>query len=342
VVNFINPRFNRVFYSLTAAQPAWQEIGGGSTINFSEISPGNYTFMLKAQNGDGVWNENALAFTLIVRPPFWRTWWFMVFILINAGAIAYTAVRMRIKQIMKEDRLRSEKEILKSELEKEMAGLEMSALRSQMNPHFIFNCLNSINRFILVNDNDTASEYLTKFSRLIRLVLDNSRNEKISLKKELETVNLYLEMEKLRFIDKFDFLINVKPELQTENLLIQPMLIQPYAENAIWHGLLPKAKGGRLTISIEEQNNQLIVLIRDNGIGRKKAMELKARQLVNQKSHGMKITAKRLEMLNEKLNAQSSVSITDLYDVDNQASGTLVELTLPIDYTHHQPQDFNF
>jgi len=331
VINFINPGLNNVYYSLSGAQPAWQEVKGSSIINFSGISPGRYSFMLKAQNGDGVWSENELVFPLIIRPPFWQTWWFMLFVLLNAGAITYTAVRMRIKQIMKENRLRTEKEILKSEMEKEKASLEMLALRSQMNPHFIFNCLNSINRFILVNDNDTASEYLTKFSRLIRLVLENSRNDKILLRKELETVHLYLEMEKLRFIDKFDFEITIDPALLDKNLLIQPMLIQPYAENAIWHGLMHKSTGGKLTIGMQEQNNQLIVFIRDNGIGRKKSMEIKARQLIHHQSHGMKITAKRLEMLNEKLDAQSVVSVTDLFDAENNACGTLVELTLPID-----------
>jgi LytS/YehU family sensor histidine kinase len=211
----------------------------------------------------------------------------------------------------------------------------MTALRAQMNPHFIFNCLNSINRFIIVSDNETASEYLTKFSRLIRLVLDNSRAEQITLERELETLRLYIEMEKLRFVDRFDCSISIDEQIPVSQTYIQPMLVQPYVENAIWHGLMHLKQGGLLDIRMQLINDQLVVSIIDNGIGRQKSMSMKSVQMISNSSHGMKVTAERLALLNSKMDAQARVVITDLSDELNQPAGTIVELFLPFDQNFH-------
>jgi streptogramin lyase len=331
LVNFVDPQLSTVYYSLDNGQPEWLEIRESSRINFSKIAPGKYFFRLKAQNGDGIWSENQVNFPLVIKPPFWNTWWFYGLILMMIASMIMIAFRYRLNQLLTQNRLKAEKQMIQAEMEREVATLQMTALRAQMNPHFIFNCLNSINRFIVINDNETASEYLTKFSRLIRLVLDNSRSETISLKKEIETVGLYVEMEKLRFLEKFDYHIEIDPDISPENIGIQPMFIQPYAENAIWHGLMHKQNKGNLLIKIKKQMPHLVVTIQDNGIGRTKAHEIKSKQMTYNRSHGMKVTAERLSILNKKLKADAKITVTDLFDYSKNPSGTLVELWLPYD-----------
>jgi sensor histidine kinase YesM/ligand-binding sensor domain-containing protein len=334
VINFTDPDRNTVYYTLDKDPSDWQMIKGINQIVFSNLSPGKYNFRLKAKNGDGIWSENIVSIPITIKPPFWLSWWFHSMLWMLLGLLVYLAFRYRLQQTIKAGRLEAEKNLIKTTMEKEMAALEMTALRSQMNPHFIFNCLNSINRFIIVNDNDTASEYLTKFSRLIRQVLDNSRSEKISLAKEIDTVKLYIEMEKLRYADKFDFSITIEPELFAEKILIQPMLIQPYVENAIWHGLMHKNGEGRIDITLSNTSNRLKIDITDDGIGRKRSMELKSKQMIHNSSYGMKVTAQRMAMLNKKVNEKSEVIITDLYDNDSNATGTRVVLLLPVDHGH--------
>jgi sensor histidine kinase YesM/ligand-binding sensor domain-containing protein len=341
VINFTDPDRNTVYYTLDSDRYDWQTIKGINQIVFSNLSSGKYNFRLKAKNGDGVWSENIVSIPITIKPPFWLSWWFHSLLWMLLGLLVYLAFRYRLQQTIKAGRMEAEKNLIKTTMEKEMAALEMTALRSQMNPHFIFNCLNSINRFIIVSDNDTASEYLTKFSRLIRQVLDNSRSEKISLIKEVDTVKLYIEMEKLRYADKFDFSIVMEPELLAEEIFIQPMLIQPYVENAIWHGLMHKNGEGRIDITLSKTDNRLKIDITDDGIGRKRSMELKSKQMIHNSSHGMKVTAQRMAMLNKKVNEKSEVIITDLYDNDSNATGTRVVLLLPVDYGHTEETELS-
>ncbi|MBK9254544.1 MAG: histidine kinase [Saprospiraceae bacterium] len=330
VVNYTNPKNNIVYYKLDNSTSDWQIIKESNHIYFSKLSPGQYTFRLKAQNGDGVWSRNEINIPIIIKPPFWQTWWFLSIILSVIGFMVFWGYRYQLKVSIKENHLKSEQQMIKSEMEKEITKLEMIALRSQMNPHFIFNCLNSINRFIIVNDNETASEYLTKFSRLIRQVLDNSRSEKITLARELDTLNLYIEMEKLRFVDKFEYFFTISTSVQSELIFIQPMLIQPYIENAIWHGLMHKKEKGILTVNVFQKENKLCIIIEDNGIGREKAMELKSRHVFQDKSHGMKVTAERLAIQNRKPGDQSEIIVTDLKDEFGNPTGTSVEISLSI------------
>ena len=169
-------------------------------------------------------------------------------------------------------KLESEKK--QSDLQQQATELEMQALRAQMNPHFIFNCLNAINGFILTNDSETAAGYLTKFSRLIRMVLNNSQRKFISLEEDLETLELYLYMEKLRFTNNFQYKINCDDSVDALSIFIPPMLLQPFAENAIWHGLMQKEGDGELLIDLHREENILHCTITDNGVGREKASML--------------------------------------------------------------------
>jgi len=217
-----------------------------------------------------------------------------------------------------------------TDLQQHVTELEMQALRAQMNPHFIFNCLSSINRFILKNETESASNYLTKFSRLIRTVLTNSKKSFINLEDELEMLRLYLEMEKLRFKDSFDYSITFINSIDDGNVFLPPLLLQPFAENAIWHGLMHKEGQGKLEFELSVDDKVLTCAISDNGIGRKKAAALKSKSAEKQKSLGLQITKERLALLNEELAHETFFHIDDLFDNEGRPSGTRV--TLKINY----------
>jgi putative methionine-R-sulfoxide reductase with GAF domain len=212
-----------------------------------------------------------------------------------------------------------------------MADVEMQALRAQMNPHFIFNCLNSINRYIVKSDQATASLYLTRFAKLIRLILDNSNSKNITLSNELEALKLYIEMEALRFDKKFNYRITVDENISTDSLELPPLIIQPYVENAIWHGLLHKEAGGNLLIHISMLNETMLVCeIEDNGVGRAKAKEMKSKSATSRKSLGMKLTEDRLLLLNKHAELNASIDIIDIVQDNGEAGGTKVILKIPV------------
>lgn len=216
------------------------------------------------------------------------------------------------------------------ETQQKMSEVEMQALRAQMNPHFIFNCLNSINRYIVKSDQATASLYLTKFAKLIRLILDNSNSKNVILSNELEALKLYIDMEALRFDKKFSYKIIVDPSVAADSIEVPPLIIQPYVENAIWHGLLHMPTVGHLNIHISlPGSNMLQCVIEDNGIGREKAKELRSKSVTTKKSLGMKLTENRLSLLNKHAELNASVEIIDLVN-DNEAAGTKVILKIPI------------
>ncbi|MDQ2720226.1 MAG: histidine kinase [Bacteroidota bacterium] len=188
----------------------------------------------------------------------------------------------------KNEKLQSERK--HSQLQQQATELEMLALRSQMNPHFIFNCLSSINRFILINNTEAASSYLTKFSRLIRMALQHSEKSMITLEKELEMLRHYLDLERLRFKNAFDYSITFINTIDTATIFVPPLILQPFAENAIWHGLMHKKGGGHLDIALSVEGKILTSTITDNGIGRSKAALLNSKTAEKDKSMGMKIT----------------------------------------------------
>jgi sensor histidine kinase YesM len=208
---------------------------------------------------------------------------------------------------------------------------ELKALRSQMNPHFIFNCLNAIKSYTLNNDTEGVNFYLTKFSKLMRQVLENSRNEKVTLSNELETLTLYMDMEKLRAGDKFNYDIQIADDVETDFIEVPPMLIQPYVENAIWHGLMHKEGIGKVSVIInQKEDKKLIINILDNGIGREKAAVLKSKTATRHKSFGMQITAERMDIIRDLYKIDTTLTIEDLKNADGSAAGTKVILEIPI------------
>lgn len=225
-----------------------------------------------------------------------------------------------------------ESERIKAAFQQRTTELQMQALRAQMNPHFIFNSLNSINHFILRNNTTQASGYLIKFSQLVRLILQNSQRSLISLESELEALNLYLDLEALRFDNYFDYTITIEEDLDISAMQVPPLIIQPYAENAIWHGLMNKKEKGHLRIEVFQQENMLCCRIIDDGIGRKKAAEMKSKSTSTYKSMGIGITADRIAMLHQINQLDTYITITDLVSADGSAGGTAITLKLPVRY----------
>jgi tetratricopeptide (TPR) repeat protein len=207
-----------------------------------------------------------------------------------------------------------------AELKARISDTEMKALRLQLNPHFIFNSLNSISYYINRHDKDTADTYLTKFARLMRLVLENSEHKEISLNNDLQTLELYMQMEALRLEHKFTYHIMIEEDIDPDNVLVPPMVMQPFVENSIWHGIAPKKGSGTITISIKLDNEMLVCIIEDDGVGRKHSGQSKAG---NKKSFGLKVIQARMDVINETRQVNAGVEIIDL------KPGTKAIITLP-------------
>ncbi len=244
-------------------------------------------------------------------------------------------LRQRAENELEIQRLEGEKD--RVALQQRAKELEIQALRSQMNPHFIFNCLNAINRFILAHETEVASDYLTKFSRLMRMIMNHSRHSVISLAEELEVLQLYLDMERLRFKDAFDYNILLDEELDAGDIHIPPLLLQPFVENAIWHGLMHKHDRGSLVVALHTERDMLTCIIEDNGVGRKKAGMMKSKSAQKHKSMGLQITAERLTLLTGTGAPGHFFDIEDLYDAVGNPAGTRVVLKIRIDTPAGQP-----
>ena len=311
-------------HRLVGFQDEWTTSDLSRTAVYTNVPSGDYFFELAAANNEGVWNPDVYRMPVSIG-YYWHTTTFArtIGVLLFLGLV-YGIYRYRILQIRKEERLRTK-------FQRQLADVEMSALRAQMNPHFIFNCLNSIESFVIKNETLKASTYLNDFARLIRLILQNSRSSLVSIEDELEALELYLQMESLRFSNKFQYKVHVDSNLDSANLEIPPMLIQPYVENAIWHGLMPKDGAGHLNIDLSRQNGMIRCIIEDDGIGRDKSKEIRAsRRVKGKKSMGMSITGDRIKLLNILHNTNTEVNIEDLKDPDGKPSGTRVELHIPV------------
>ncbi|CAN5215237.1 hypothetical protein BH11BAC5_BH11BAC5_14350 [soil metagenome] len=248
----------------------------------------------------------------------------LVMLLVLMAAAAFIFRNLHLKR--KNEQLQNGKQ--QAELKEHAARLEMQALRAQMNPHFIFNCLSSINSFILDNDTDTASDYLTRFSRLIRMVLTNSEKSLITLEEELKMLRLYMDMERLRFENAFDYTITYTNDVDVETLMVPPLLLQPFCENAIWHGLMHKEGKGHLTITIIKKEEYIHCIITDDGIGRSKAEELNSKSANKEKSMGLKITNERLSLFNNEEGVATAYEIEDILDSTGTVTGTKVNLKI--------------
>lgn len=325
-LDYTNPQKNQYRYKLENYDEDWIMANAYQRrAEYRKVGPGYYRFIVTGSNNDGVWNEKGISLTLIVRPPWWKNWIFRTIFLLVSVLLLWSIIVIRVKSIKRKHEV--EKKMLT--IEKQVFELEQKALRLQMNPHFMFNSLNAIQNFVLANDTDKAVNYLAKFSHLMRMILANSTAALITLKDELKSLTYYIDLEKLRFDDKFDYVINRDPSIDEEFIEIPPMLFQPYVENAIIHGLVNSNKRGFLEISIKQmKQGVLLCSVRDNGIGREKAIEIKNASGIKRQPKGMMITQERIEVFNQQNGRNFSVRITDLKDELGNPSGTLVEFTI--------------
>lgn len=325
-MDYSNPSKNKYAYLLENFDNSWNYCDASRRYAFyTRVPPGTYTFKLKGSNSDGIWNEKGISFKIIITPPWWLTWWFRIGSVLFIALLAWYIIFLRLRNI----RIRHEDEKRILEIEKQMFNLEQTSLRLQMNPHFIFNSLNSIQSVVIANDTDKAVNYLAKFASLMRYILAHSQKPFVNLSDELTAMKIYLDVERLRFDNKFNYILDIDPEIDEEFLEIPPMIIQPFIENAILHGLLNKDGIGTLKIQLKLKDNEyLTCVIEDDGVGREKAAEIRLQSGLKHKSKGMFITQKRLEILNRSNKDQLNVKITDLKDNQNQPCGTRVEILI--------------
>lgn len=325
-IDFINGPSNRYSYSMELEnQPKkWRAAGIDNFANFLNLPPGRYAFRVRSANSDGIWSDEEATLRFVIFPPWWQTWTFRLSALALLLVAAWWGYKQQIRIV--EDR---EKD--KAQVHQRLADLEMKALRSQMNPHFVFNALNSIQNFILKNDTREASRYLTKFARLMRLILENSESPMVPLAREIELLRYYTELESLRFNHRFSFDFQVDIKEDTETISIPGMLIQPHIENAIWHGLMHKTGPGRLWIRFyKTSENRIICEIEDDGVGRAQAAIIEKDRPKNHRSTGLANIQHRLELLNAQMTNDIRLDIEDLYDETGQASGTKVIVRMPL------------
>ncbi len=319
----VNAQKVRYAYRLLGHEDTWKETREGSAI-FTGLGGGDYRFEVKAGLEDGRWDEEHIMQLAIHLPVSWyRSNWFLLLCFLSVLGLIIFLLKWRLDRIRKQS-------AQEARYRQKLAETEMMALRAQMNPHFLFNCLNSIKFFIINNQPDKASDHLGKFGRLIRLILQNSEESLITLDLELEALQLYVELESLRFENKFQFNLKVSKDVSSEMIEIPPLIIQPFVENAIWHGLMHAQHPGVLNIEVSIEDEMLICVVEDNGIGRAEAARLRSKSVMKKKSMGLDITKNRLKLMDNNENKANSVHIEDLLDEAGNAKGTRVTLNIPI------------
>jgi ligand-binding sensor domain-containing protein len=328
-------------YRLQGIDTGWRNNGNNNTIRFSSLSPGKYVFHVAASINRTDWFESSDKPSFIITPPFWQTGWFRLLVAGSVFLLIALFYRLRMnymrqQQAEKIEKLKTkqadaERELQLSNLNHDLATSRLTALRAQMNPHFIFNALNSVQQYMLQGNAVEANKYLSKFSKLQREILNHSDQDFILLEKELEMLNLYLLLEQLRFDDTFRYSITVDEAIDPDEIKIPPMLVQPFVENAIWHGLMPKPGERKVDIHFALSDDQfLICSIKDNGIGREAANRLRQATGNGAKhvSKGLSLVYERLKILRQQYNHAFELNVTDILNKEGVSEGTLVTLTL--------------
>ena len=316
----------KYYYRFVGRDRTWNATSE-SQVNYKDLAPGEYTFELFCRNDLGN-SSTVRSVAFEISPPFWQRPWFIVFCALAFTAIVYSYVRYRFKaQHAKNEAEKKDMQVEKDrvQLEKQMLELEQKALRMQMNPHFIFNALNTIKGYYSEGNDVKAGNYIAKFSKLLRMLL-NTEGQNTTLDNEIEMLKLYVELTRIRYHEKFDYSISVGPNLMPADILIPSLLLQPIVENAIIHGLAAKTEQGKLLISFEKHEGDMICTVEDDGIGRTRAAALGSRNLHDSKA--ISIVQDRLRLFDEL----ASFEIIDLAE-KGTALGTKVIIKLPIKYT---------
>jgi ligand-binding sensor domain-containing protein len=322
VMQFDFPEKLQYRYMLSGFDKNWIMPGNGNKVSYTSLPPGSYMLLLNGSNTSGKWSSQVRSIKIIISPPFWKTWWFYLGVGLIVVLVIYLFLHFRIRSVEKAH-------AQKLQFEREAIELHAMALRARMNPHFIFNCLNSIKALIQEKQDKKAISYLTTFVTLIRKQVNNTSNE-IALRDELETCRLYLELEAMRFDGRIAYVFDMSDE-QLGETRVPPLILQPIVENAVVHGLLPKEGGGLISIKVYSSDGYVVCEMVDNGIGRAAAMAYKQKSSRLHQSKGMQLMEERITVYNRLNERLSSLETVDLCHPDGNPSGTLVIIKFNID-----------
>ena len=311
-------------FKLDGFDEAWQPITASRFVTYSNIPSGDFTFKLSATTDLKNWTK-PVSFSFSIKPAFWFTWWFYLFCVVLVSFIAWVLAKRKIKK--DEDKRSTQLIIDKAK----MLELEQQALNSSMNRHFIFNALNSIQYYINRQDRIAANKYLSSFAKLVRKNLDSSLVNEIYLDDEIERIRLYLKLEEMRFQDKFDYEVNVDIMIEPQSIKIPSMLLQPFIENSIWHGILPRDKKGSINIDVQKKEGKLIIKIVDDGIGIDESRARKESKIQHHASKGMDLTKGRINLISKVSKKDCAIKGPyQIYNKKKEIAGTEVSIVLTL------------
>ncbi len=316
-----DPYYTTKYWYKLHENDEWILHGVNTELLLNELQPDKYTLHVKATDGSGNQIADEKKISFVILPPFWKTWWFRLFILLSIVSLMAFLYRKRIHNIKN-----------KAAVLQQITELESKALRAQMNPHFIFNSLNAIQELIVTENMEDGYRYLSSFSKLLRMVLNYSEKNFITLSNEIEVLKLYLSLEALRFRQSFNYDFIIDENIEPDIVQMPSLLLQPYVENAVWHGLRHKQGNKNLTITIKENGQQLQIEIDDNGIGRKKAAEIKSQKIGAEQfeSRGTALAQQRIMLLNQQYPNLATIHIVDKVNEKDEPRGTKIIIYLPI------------
>ena len=325
-LDFTNPSKIKYAYILEHFDKGWTYTGADRRFaEYTNVSPGYYVFRVKATNSQGYWAKEEVKLYLVIRNVWWRTWWFRFLIIFIVLLIVSIIVFDKLQKIRKKHMW--DKQKLK--FERQVFELKQKALSLQMNPHFIFNTLNSIQNFILKNNIDQAIQYMGKLSQLMRLILTDTREMYVPLINEIKILTHYLDLEKIRFNDKFEFSIIIDKTIDSEFLAVPPMLIQPFVENAVLHGIMHKKEKGKIRVAFNLLKEDIQCIVEDDGVGREVSARIKENSGLSHTSRGISIIEDRLSLFDEKNYIKDRIIIEDILDDKGDIAGTRVTVLLP-------------
>ncbi|GAB3951259.1 hypothetical protein GCM10028805_31010 [Spirosoma harenae] len=312
-LNFEPASQNMYSYQLDGFDANWVDLGNQHTVSFTNLPPGSYTLRVRGSNTFGSKSNKPLVVHLTIKPYFTDTWFFKLLIGLAVGGLVVGIMRWRMSTLAERNRL-----------DVEVTEWRLKALQSQMNPHFLFNSLNSVQNYLLTNRSIEGAKYLSKFSKLVRRIMENSNHQYLSFEQIIDTLRMYVEIESFRFNQEFSYSFDIEDNEKLLDSMLPPMLLQPYVENAIWHGLMPKEGDKKLTISAYVEDDHIVCLIEDNGVGRSFAPRTEGHI-----SRGQEMTKGIFESLRRR-DSSAKIELIDLFDADQKPAGTRVRMVIPL------------
>lgn len=313
-LNFEPASQNIYSYQLEGNEPGWVSMNNDHTVSFSNLPARSYTLRVRSSNSSGIQSQRPLVIRLTIKPYFTNTWFFRILIGLSIAALIVAMMRWRVNTLDERNRL-----------DLQITEWKLKALQSQMNPHFLFNSLNSVQNYLLTNRGIEGAKYLSKFSKLVRTIMENSNHQYLSFEKIIDTLRMYVEIESFRFNHEFAYTFDIEENDILLDALLPPMLLQPYVENAIWHGLMPREGEKKLTITARLIHKHIVCTIQDNGVGRDFAPRTEGHI-----SRGQEMTRGIFEALRQK-DSEARIEMIDLFDAENRPAGTLVKMIIPIE-----------